>query len=319
MFADFSPNPIDWVTGVAGDVVSSAASGFFDALGSWVDDGLHWVAQQVAVVMVDLSAPKVGSAAFTQMAGWFKWLALATTVVTIIGSAGGAMIVRRAEITEVAAEIPKTLLLLVGWYGAVAVWFELTRALTAAFTGDALAGALSSGLTLDAGIVSFPRLFIAFFMTVFLFVFLIEMVMLQHIVAMAAIIGPLSIALRPWPGLRDVSAKMVRNLAMTSLTPALTAGSMSLAVHNMDSASPLGFVQALGALGGMLISVLMPFLIHKFFPIGGPGDSGARALIAGGAAAAGVAATVASGGALAPVAGSASRLGSLVGRGGGEQ
>ena len=306
-----SVNPIDWVTSAAGDVASAASTGFFNAFGSWLDDGLQWVARQVATLMVDLSTPKVGSAAFVQLAGWFKWLALATTVATIIASAGGALIVSRVEISDVAREIPKTLLLLAGWYAAVGIWFELTRTLTVAFTGPALTGALSAGMSLDASIVGSPRMLVVLFMQLFLLVFLLEMIMLQHLLAMATIIGPLSIGLRPWPPLRDVFGRVVRNLAMLSLTPALAAGSMSLAVGNLAPGAALGFTQALGALAGMAVSVLMPYLVHRFLPLGGSSDTGGRALIAAGAATAGAAATVVTGGAAAPVAMAGSRLASM--------
>ena len=311
-----SINPLDWVTTAAGAVASSATSGFFNALGDWFDTGLQWASQQVAGQLADLAAPNVGSAAFQQLAGTLKWLALATAVATIIGSTGGALVSRRAELADVAREIPVTLLLLACWYGLVTLWFEITRALTTTFTGDSLFAALHGGFTLDAGIPGFPRLLVVLFMQVFLLVFLIEMAALQHILAIATILGPVSLGLRPWPALRQVSTKMIANLAAVSLTPAIAAASMSLAVG--DLAGPVGVKQALGALAGMTVTVLMPYLVHRFLPLGGSTDAGGRALIGAAAAAAGgIAAIAATGGAAAPMVAAqaagqgASRLASL--------
>jgi len=316
-----SLNPIDWITDAAGGIIDSAADTFIEKVVSWVEEALAWVTQQIAVVLTDLSAPSFGSSAVAQLGGTFKWLALVSVVATIVLACGAALLNPRVELGQVVREIPITMVMLAGWYTAVAIWFEGCRALTAAFTGDALRQAFATGISLDAGIASFFRLLICLLMIVFLLVFMVEMFVLQHMLTFAAVIGPLAIALRPWPALKEVSSRMIRNVATLSLTPALTAASMSLALHTVNGAGVLGISQAIGGLAGMVVSILMPAMVSRFLPLGGEGDSGSRALIA---AAATTAATVATMGASGSAAGSAgsgaasgsSQLGSFIAAGG---
>ena len=151
-------------------------------------------------------------------------------------------------------------------------------------------------------------------MIVFLLVFMVEMFVLQHMLTFAAVIGPLAIALRPWPALKEVSSRMIRNVATLSLTPALTAASMSLALHTVNGAGVLGISQAIGGLAGMVVSILMPAMVSRFLPLGGDGDSGGRALIT---TAATTAATVAAlGRSVGAAAGSGAGTGQI---GGGSQ
>ncbi|MBK8334940.1 MAG: hypothetical protein IPL07_21890 [Acidimicrobiaceae bacterium] len=201
-----SLNPIDWITDAAGEIVDGAAGAFIDVVVGWVEEALTWATQQIALVLTDLSAPDFGSSAFQQLGGTFKWLALVSLVATIMLACAGALLNPKVELSHVVREIPITMVMLAGWYAVVAVWFEGCRALTAAFTGDALRQAFATGISLDAGIASFFRLLICLLMIVFLLVFMIEMFVLQHMLTFAAVIGPLSIALRPWPALKDVSA-----------------------------------------------------------------------------------------------------------------
>ena len=285
-----SLNPIDWITDAAGGIVDAASDAFIGVVVGWVEEALAWVTQQIAIVLADLAAPDFGAAAFQQLGGTFKWLALVSVVGTIVLACGGALLNPKVELSQVVREIPTTMVMLAGWYSAVAIWFEGCRALTGAFTGDALRQAFTTGISLDSGIASFFRMLICLAMIVFLLVFMIEMFVLQHMLTFAAVIGPLAIALRPWPALKDVSARMVRNVATLSLTPALTAASMSLALHTVNGAGVLGISQAIGGLAGMLVSILMPAMVSRFLPLGGSGDSGGRALIT---AAATTAATVA--------------------------
>ena len=290
MLLGISLNPIDWITDAAGGIVDAASDAFIGVVVGWVEEALAWVTQQIAIVLTDLSAPDFGAAAFQQLGGTFKWLALVSVVGTTVLACGGALLNPKVELAQVVREIPTTMVMLAGWYTAVAIWFEGCRALTAAFTGDALRQAFTTGISLDSGIASFFRMLICLAMIVFLLVFMIEMFVLQHMLTFAAVIGPLAIALRPWPALKDVSARMIRNVATLSLTPALTAASMSLALHTVNGAGVLGISQAIGGLAGMLVSILMPAMVSRFLPLGGSGDSGGRALIT---AAATTAATVA--------------------------
>ena len=296
MLLGISLNPIDWITDAAGGIIDAASDAFIGVVVSWVEEALAWVTQQIAIVLADLSAPDFGAAAFAQLGGTFKWLALVSVVATIVLACGGALLNPKVELSQVVREIPITMVMLAGWYTAVAIWFEGCRALTAAFTGDSLRQAFTTGISLDSGIASFFRMLICLLMILFLLVFMVEMFVLQHMLTFAAVIGPLAIALRPWPALKDVSARMIRNVATLSLTPALTAASMSLALHTVNGAGVLGISQAIGGLAGMLVSILMPAMVSRFLPLGGSGDSGGRALIT---AAATTAATVAAIGASA--------------------
>lgn len=309
MLIGFSLNPIDWITDATGGIIDGAADAFIEVVVGWVEEALAWVTQQIAVVLTDLSAPDFGSSAFQQLGGTFKWLALVSVVATIVLACGGALLNPKVELSQVVREIPVTMVMLAGWYTVVAIWFEGCRALTAAFTGDALRQAFATGISLDSGIASFFRMLICLLMIVFLLVFMIEMFVLQHMLTFAAVIGPLAIALRPWPALKDVSARMIRNVATLSLTPALTAASMSLALHTVNGAGVLGISQAVGGLAGMVVSILMPAMVSRFLPLGGTGDSGGRALIA---AAATTAATVA---AIGASGGSAGVAGGVIGSG----
>lgn len=321
MLIGFSLNPIDWITDAAGGIIDGAADAFIEVVVGWVEEALAWVTQQIAVVLTDLSAPDFGSSAFQQLGGTFKWLALVSVVATIVLACGGALLNPKVELSQVVREIPVTMVMLAGWYTVVAIWFEGCRALTAAFTGDALRQAFATGISLDSGIASFFRMLICLLMIVFLLVFMIEMFVLQHMLTFAAVIGPLAIALRPWPALKDVSARMIRNVATLSLTPALTAASMSLALQTVNGAGVLGISQAVGGLAGMVVSILMPAMVSRFLPLGGTGDSGGRALIAAAATTAATVAAIGASGGSAGVAtsgstGGSSQLASFIAGGG---
>ena len=302
-------NPLDWVTDAAGAVIGDAADTVLAAVVAWVDEALVYVAGEVASVLTSMSAPAFGSATFAQLGGTFKWLALVSVVATVMLSCAGALLNRRVEVVDVVREIPVTMVMLAGWYTVAAVWFEACRALTGVFVADALLQSFEAGLSLDVGIASLVRMMISLLMIVFLVVFLVEMFVLQHVLTIATVVGPLAISVRPWPGLRDVSGRMIRNVVAVSLTPALTAASMSLALQNVNEAGVLDIGQAIGGLAGMVVSVLMPVMINRFLPLGGSSDAGGRAVIG---AAAGVTATVLSGGAAGMIgaAGAAGMAGS---------
>ena len=309
-----SLNPIDWVTDAAGSVIGGAGDAVLDALVARVEEALAYVSRAVADALAALAAPDFGSAAFAQLGGTFKWLALISVLGTIMLSCGGALLNSKVELAQVVREIPITMLMLAGWYSVTAMWFEACRTLTGLFVGDALAQSLQAGIALDVGIASFLRMFICLFMMLFLIIFLVEMFVLQHLMTFAAVVGPLAISLRPWPALKDVSGRMIRNVVTMSLTPALTAASMSLAVRNVNDAGILGMTQAIGGLAGMAVSVFMPVMVAKFLPLGGSGDSGGRTLIGAAAGIAGVAAGAAATGGASVAAQGASRLASFKGK-----
>ena len=77
----FSLNPIDWVTDAAGAVIGGAAETVLDAVVSWLEDGVRYVATAIAGELTDLSALDLGSQTAQQMGGVMKWVALAARLV----------------------------------------------------------------------------------------------------------------------------------------------------------------------------------------------------------------------------------------------
>ncbi len=305
MLADISVNPLDWITDATGLVVGEVAGSILDSIVVWVEEALAYVARSVASMITEAAAPNVGTAVFTELGGTFKWLALVSVAATVMLSCVGALLSRRAELGDVVREIPVTMVMLASWYSVAALWFGMCRTLTATFVADGLLASFSNGLALDPGVASFLRLLVSLLMIVFLLVFLVEMFVLQHLMTIATVVGPLAIALRPWPGLRDVASRMVRNVAAMSLTPALAAAAMSLAVRSADEAGSLDLGHAIGALAGMAVAVLMPMMVTRFLPLGGTPDAGGRAVMSAAVAAGTSVATVAAGGAFGASAGTA--------------
>jgi hypothetical protein len=255
----------------------------------------------------------------------FKWIALVTVVITLMLGSASAIVGTQHPLSDVVREVPITLLMLAGWYGVVSLWIEATAAVTRVLLADSLLSALENGFVLDPGIGSFLRFFVALMLMIFLVIFFVEMLVLSHMLTLGAIIGPLAIALRPWPSLRNVSGRMVRNLVALSLSPPLAVASMAIALRTLNEGGNVSFKAALAALAGLVVSVLMPAMVSRFLPLDGQGGLGARGLIAAGAGAATLAVgAVATGGAAAGAAGAAGASGapgalgpSTVGAGGG--
>lgn len=297
-----SLNPIDWVTSAGGAIAGAASEAVFDQATRWVEDGLVYIAEQVAGFFADLSESNLGDETFSQIGGVFKWIALATVLVTMMLGSSSSLLGTH-KLSSVLQEVPVTLMMLAGWYGAVALWAEGTNELTRFFLTDSLTESFSGSMTLDPEMSSFFRLFLALVLLVFLLIFMVEMLVLSHMFAIAAVVGPLAIALRPWPSLKAVSGKMVRNLASLSLTPVLAVASLSLAVRTLNGDGQLSFTGALGAVAGLTVSVLMPAMVSRFLPLDGSGSLGGRGLVAAGVGGAAIAAgAVATGGAAAAAA-----------------
>ena len=104
--------------------------------------------------------------------------------------------------------------------------------------------------------------------------------------------------MRPVRPLRGVSGQMIRNMVTLSLVPTLGVASLALSLGRLNEAGALSFARALGALAGIVVSVLMPMVVSKFLPLGGQASSVGRSLIGAGAQVAAAAATVATGGAV---------------------
>ena len=302
MMLAISINPLDWVTTAGGAIAGGVSDAIFDKAADWVEDGLNYIATELGTFLADLGESNLGDETFAQIGGVFKYIALATVMITMLLGASSSLLGGH-KISGVVQEIPITLIMLASWYAAVTLWAEATNALTKFFLTEALLESFSTGMELDPAMASFFSLIVALVLLVFLLIFMVEMLVLSHMLAIAAVVGPLSIALRPWPGLKDVSGKMVRNLAALSLSPVLATASLALATSTLNEDGKLSLTGALGACAGLAVSVLMPAMIARFLPLDGQGGLGARGMLAGGAAVAGVAvAAVATGGAAAAVA-----------------
>jgi hypothetical protein len=320
-----SLNPLDWVSSAAGKIAGAASGAIFDQLTQWVEDGLAYVATETAGFLTDFGNANVGDETLTQLGGMFKWIALVTVVITLMLGSASSILGSQHPLSDVVREVPITLLMLAGWYGVVSLWIEATAAVTRVLLSDTLLSALQNGFVLDPGIGSFLRFFVALMLMIFLIIFFVEMLVLSHMLTLGAIIGPLAIALRPWPSLRNVSGRMVRNLVALTLSPPLAVASMAIALRTLNEGGNVSFKAALAALAGLVVSVLMPAMVGRFLPLDGQGGLGARGLIAAGAGAATLAVgAVATGGAAAGAAGAAGASGapgalgpSTIGGGGG--
>ena len=202
--------------------------------------------------------------------------------------------------------------MMAGWSAVCAIWFQVCQALTRWALADTLESAFQSGLQLDSGIGSFLRMFIALVMFIALLVFAVELLFIGFLAPLAVALGPVSIALRPWPDLRVVSRRMVMNVAVLSLTPFLVAASMSMAMRQLTAAGVLDFGLALRGMAGMMVSVLMPAMVKKYLPLDGDGGAPGRAMLA---AAAAITAAAAGAGAMA---GGGAAAGGASGAGGGQ-
>ena len=297
-----SLNPIDWVTSAGGAIAGAASDAVFDQATEWVEEGLAYIAGEVAGFLTDLGESNLGDETFQQIGGVFKYIALVTVLITMVLGASTSLLGGH-KLSGVVQEVPITLVMLAGWYSVVTLWAEATSALTRFFLTDALNETFSNNMTLDPGMSSFFRLVLALVLMVFLVIFVVEMLVLSHMLSIAAVVGPLAIALRPWPSLKDVSGKMVRNLAALSLSPVLATASLSLAASTLNEDGQLSLTGALGACAGLTVSLLMPAMVARFLPIDGSGGLGGRGLVAAGVGAVGIGvAAVATGGAAAVAA-----------------
>lgn len=295
----FSLNPVNWITSAAGAVVGTAGGAVIDAIVGWIEGGLHYIANELAVSLAELSEGSFGDKAL-ELGGQAKWVALVLVVGSTMLSAAGALLNRDGSIGDTVKEIPITLALLAMWWFAATTVAAAMAQLTAWFLGDALFDALRGGLVVDVGVNSFVRAIVAVLMIVFLLIFYIELLVLNHLVTLGVIVGQVAIGLRPSRGTRGVSGQMVRNLAALACGPPLATLSLSLTVGR---ASPdMGtLLPSLTALAGLVVSVLAPMLASRFLPLGGEGSNptrgmlGAAAQIAGSVAAGAVAGGVAGG------------------------
>jgi len=309
----FSLNPIDWVKDAVGWAVDTTSGAILDAITAWVEDGLRSLAQSVASMVTDLGALDTSDGGFMAVSSMFRLVAVATVIGTMMVSVGFAVGSRRVDLGDVVHEIPRTLVMMAGWSAVCAIWFQVCQALTRWALADTLESAFQSGLQLDSGIGSFLRMFIALVMFIALLVFAVELLFIGFLAPFAVALGPVSIALRPWPDLRVVSRRMVMNVAVLSLTPFLVAASMSMAMRQLTTSGVLDFGLALRGMAGMMVSVLMPAMVKKYLPLDGDGGAPGRAMLAAAAAI-----TAAAAGAGMMAAGAAGGAAGAGGSGGGQ-
>jgi hypothetical protein len=307
-------NPISWITDAAGAVVDSAADAVLEGIVGAIEDGLSYVANAIAGEIAGLASVDFGSATVEQMGGVFKWIALVVAVGSIMASAAMAAVSSQGSISDTLREIPITLVLMAGWFGAMSLWVEAVTALTGVWTTEALVEGLSSRIMLDSTIALMVRGIVALLLAVFLIVFFIELLVLNHMLTFGVILGQIAIALRPVRPLRDVSGRMIRNIVSISLTPPLGVASLSLSLGRINESDSLDFSRALGGLAGLVVSVLMPLVVSRFLPLGGQSGSPGRSVVGAAAQVAGTAALVAGG---AGVVAAGGGLGAFVSGGGG--
>lgn len=294
----FSLNPLNWITDAAGAVIGTASDAVLDGIVSWLEDGVRYVASAIATELTGLAELDLGSQTAQQMGGVFRWVALAVAVGSIMVSAVMAAMSSEGSLHDTLREIPITMVLMAGWFGAMALWTEAIAALMSVWTTDALVDGLGGGIGLDPGIASFVRGFVALMLIIFLIVFFVELLVLNHMLVFGVLIGQIAIAMRPVRPLRGVSTQMLRNLLTLSLVPALGVASLSLALGRLNDAGALSFGAALAAVAGIVVSVLMPMVVSKFLPLGGQASSTGRSVIGAGAQMAAAGAMVATGGAM---------------------
>jgi hypothetical protein len=314
MFA-ISLNPINWVTDAAGAVASAGGEAILTSIENWVTGALTAVLEEVSGYMAGAFEQDVSALMGSQLAGWAWYLALAVFTASVLSVGIGA--IRGGEaVSEAAREIGVTALILMSWWGVMALWMGLIVSLMEALLTEALLDSLKVGALTITG---FLGMLIALVLTLFFLVFYVELLVLSHLLAFGIIVGPIAIGLRPARGLANVSGQMIRNFVSLSLVPVFSLAALRLALGNLTGDQGWGLQQALQAIAGLAVAMLMPAIVARFLPLGGQGGgSPARAMIGAGIGAAATVGMVAAGGfagAAAGAGGGGSQAASIIGGG----
>ena len=176
-----------------------------------------------------------------------KWVALAVAVGSIMVSAVMAAFSGEGSLHDTIREIPITLVLMAGWFGLMTLWTEAVTALMSVWTTDALVEGLRGGHRLRSGDRLVRAGFVALMLIVFLIIFFVELLVLNHMLLFGVLIGQVAIAMRPVRPLRGVSGQMIRNMVTLSLVPALGVASLALSLGRLNEAGALWFGQAMAA------------------------------------------------------------------------
>ncbi|MEQ1700728.1 MAG: hypothetical protein ABMA25_11490, partial [Ilumatobacteraceae bacterium] len=278
----FSLNPIDWFTDAAGGIVGGAADAVFNFFLDLVMEALDWLARQIASLFVNAGRPVFGDGA-ASTSSLMLYVALAVVIGSAMLQAGLTVFRPSASSMSTLVDLPVTVIALGSVYAIAAVWLSATDAIAEAVLTDAVRESFSAGLQMDTAIVPFMRLIMALLMVLFMLLLFVEQLIRAHLLAVVIVMLPIGVAARVWEPARYVAAAMIKIFIALSLTPILTGVSMSLALANFTSAGPLDFVRMLGAIAGMAVTTLMPFMIFKLFPIGADGGGGVGLAAVGGA------------------------------------
>lgn len=278
----FSLNPIDWFTDAAGGIIGGAADAVFNFFLDLVMEALDWLARQIASLFVDAGRPVFGDGA-ASTSSLMLYVALAVVIGSAMLQAGLTAFRPSASSMSTLVDFPVTVVALGSVYAIAAVWLSATDAIAEAVLTDAVRESFSGGLQMDTAIVPFMRLIMALFMVLFMLLLFVEQLIRAHLLAVVIVMLPIGVAARVWEPARYVATAMIKIFIALSLTPILTGVSMSLALANFTASGPLDFVRMLGAIAGMAVTTLMPFMIFKLFPIGADGGGGVGLAAVGGA------------------------------------
>jgi hypothetical protein len=277
-----SLNPIDWLTDAAGGVAGGAADAVFNFFLDLVLEALDWLARQIAGFFVSAGAPTFGAGA-TNVSSLMVYVALVVAIGGAMLQAGITAVRPNASSTSALVDLPVTVVALGSIYAIAAVWLGFTDAVAKVVLTDAVRQSFGGGMQMDLAIVPFMRLLLALFMLLFMILLFVEQLIRAHLLAVLIVMLPIGVAARVWEPARYLTTAMVKIFVALSITPILTGVSMSIALANFDSAGPLDFVRMLGALAGIAVTTLMPFMVFKLFPIGAEGTGGAGLAAVGGA------------------------------------
>jgi len=278
----FSLNPIDWFTDAAGGIIGGAADAVFNFFLDIVLEALDWLARQIAGLFVTAGTPTIGASA-----GATSSLMVYMALVVVIGGsmlqAAFTAVRPNTSSTSALVDLPVTVLALGSVYAIASVWLGFTDAVAGAVLTDAVRQSFSGGMQMDTAIVPFMRLMLALFMLLFMILLFVEQLIRAHLLAVVIVMLPVGVAARVWEPARYLTVAMVKIFVALSITPILSGVSMSLALANFNASGPLDFVRMLGAIAGMAVTTLMPFMVFKLFPVGADGGGGAGLAAVGGA------------------------------------
>ncbi|MEQ1704311.1 MAG: hypothetical protein ABMA25_29745, partial [Ilumatobacteraceae bacterium] len=277
-----SLNPIDWFTDAAGGLVGGAADAVFNFFLDLVLEALDWLARQIAGLFIAAGAPTFGAGA-TNVSSLMVYVALVVVIGGAMLQAALTAVRPNSASTSALIDLPVTVMALGSVYAIAAVWLGFTDAVAKVVLTDTVRESFSGGLQMDLAIVPFMRLVLALFMLLFMLLLFVEQLIRAHLLAVLIVMLPVGVAARVWEPARYLTVAMVKIFVALSITPILTGVSMSLALANFNAAGPLDFVRMLGAIAGIAVTTLMPFMVFKLFPIGADGGGGAGLAAVGGA------------------------------------